>query len=548
MPSLVRYAHEILSEDRYGHVQVLKSPDRIATLNDSQLAGMVSHLSGTASRARSSLWREANRSVLLHVSSQFESREKDLKDEETRLWNLDRDEREARETSALRSAESAAAERQIAKTAARVAREETETYMQVFRTEAAIQFMHDCSRARTIRSWSWWTAATVLVGETAVLKIVDSNRNDAASLDMNMVIIGFVASLIVFFLFVIGWKYGQAKVKSLSPSEINDLVETKMGQLLVQFHEDDTRRRNLLEQADARETQERHERIRKKKEEKKRLNRFEKTRKTQAKKDLEELTESRRNLFERPISGGGGGKGRPTSANRLLKQGGKAGQDDGGDGDDKAAGGEGGGGGGGGGGVVHFLGGGTAGKKKGGGGFGGLIAHATKTNGGKGGDDDKAERLTTTTTAAATGGTTPDLELGEGGGGHGRAERPETEDLLGPDEDEDEDGGEGDDEFDDDATFGIAKDDGEDQDGEQDEDEDDDPELEDPVLRRKTVDKKRAVGNMGLAPLKRGAVLPVSPDRLYAQVVSSSATAEELLEEGKHMLCNRPESNGPAKL
>ena len=64
MPSLVKYAHEILSEDRYGYRALEKVDERIASLNDAQLVGMISHLSGSMSRARSRLWRYANSTVL----------------------------------------------------------------------------------------------------------------------------------------------------------------------------------------------------------------------------------------------------------------------------------------------------------------------------------------------------------------------------------------------------------------------------------------------------------------------------------------------------
>lgn len=70
MPSLVKYAHEILSEDRYGFRALERVDERIGSLNDAQLVGMVTHLSGSMSRAKSELWRYANKTVLESVKEE----------------------------------------------------------------------------------------------------------------------------------------------------------------------------------------------------------------------------------------------------------------------------------------------------------------------------------------------------------------------------------------------------------------------------------------------------------------------------------------------
>ena len=77
MPSLVKYAQEILTEDRYGYAALARVDERIASLNDAQLVGMVTHLSGSMSRARSELWRFANKTVLQSVKEEFEIREEE---------------------------------------------------------------------------------------------------------------------------------------------------------------------------------------------------------------------------------------------------------------------------------------------------------------------------------------------------------------------------------------------------------------------------------------------------------------------------------------
>ena len=122
MPSLVRFAHEILSEDRYGYAALQRVDQRIAALNDAQLVGMVKHLSGSRSRARSSLWRYANECVLESVTVELDAREAEQADIEAQDYAAHREEREAEELEHMRAAERAAAEKQISRTADREAR------------------------------------------------------------------------------------------------------------------------------------------------------------------------------------------------------------------------------------------------------------------------------------------------------------------------------------------------------------------------------------------------------------------------------------------
>ena len=154
MPSLVKYAHEILSEDRYGYRALEKVDERIGSLNDAQLVGMISHLSGSMSRARSRLWREANSVVLETVKDEFEIREEEHRMAEQKDWMENREERERDEMETMRAAEKAAAEKQISRTAEREAKEDVERLMQDFRTKARIKLMIDTHRARNIRQVS----------------------------------------------------------------------------------------------------------------------------------------------------------------------------------------------------------------------------------------------------------------------------------------------------------------------------------------------------------------------------------------------------------
>jgi len=123
MPSLVSYAHEILSEDRYGYKALARVDDRIQSLNNAQLDGMIAHLSGSMTRAQGALWREANRSVLARVAVEHSIREDEKAKFDSADYHDNKEERQAEEEEALRRAEHEAAEKQIVRTAERLAKE-----------------------------------------------------------------------------------------------------------------------------------------------------------------------------------------------------------------------------------------------------------------------------------------------------------------------------------------------------------------------------------------------------------------------------------------
>jgi len=295
MPSLVKYAHEILSEDRYGYRALEKVDERIASLNDAQLVGMISHLSGSMSRARSRLWRYANSTVLETVKDEFEIREEEHRMAEQRDWMENREERERAEMDQMRAAEKAAAEKQIMRTAEREAREDVEKTLQDFRTQTRIKLMLDTYRARNIRQYTWTFALLVLIGMSVSVKIIEDNKTVAFSEDAFL--IGLIGSILVVCNFGIGWRWGEAKEQSKTEAEIADMIEERKQEKLVEFHERDRKIRAEIAMQDEIDLREKEARMQARKAEKKRLRRIEKERKTAHNKKQSDAAAKRKMLF-----------------------------------------------------------------------------------------------------------------------------------------------------------------------------------------------------------------------------------------------------------
>ena len=295
MPSLVKYAHEILSEDRYGYRALEKVDERIASLNDAQLVGMISHLSGSMSRARSRLWRYANSTVLETVKDEFEIREEEHRMAEQRDWMENREERERAEMDQMRAAEKAAAEKQIMRTAEREAGEDVEKTLQDFRTQTRIKLMLDTYRARNIRQYTWTFALLVLIGMSVSVKIIEDNKTVAFSEDAFL--IGLIGSILVVCNFGIGWRWGEAKEQSKTEAEIADMIEERKQEKLVEFHERDRKIRAEIAMQDEIDLREKEARMQARKAEKKRLRRIEKERKTAHNKKQSDAAAKRKMLF-----------------------------------------------------------------------------------------------------------------------------------------------------------------------------------------------------------------------------------------------------------
>ncbi|GMH93402.1 hypothetical protein TrST_g7456 [Triparma strigata] len=295
MPSLVRYAHEILSEDRYGHAALAKVDERVASLNDAQLVGMVTHLSGSMSRARSELWRYANKTVLETVKDEFEIREEDHRLEELRDYQENREEREAEEMENMRRAEKEAAEKQISRTAEREAREEVDKFLQEFNTLAKIKLMEKTYRARNWRFYGWSLSISTGTSMTIALHIMEQERTVAFSQDM--MLIGLIGGIVTVVSGLIGWKWGQAKQDRKTEEEIAEMVDARKQEKLVEFHERDRILRKKIEEQDLADQLEKQERMRARKAEKRKIRRMEKERKTAHDKMMKEKNDKRKELF-----------------------------------------------------------------------------------------------------------------------------------------------------------------------------------------------------------------------------------------------------------
>ena len=311
MPSLVKYAHEILSEDRYGYRALEKVDERIGSLNDAQLVGMISHLSGSMSRARSRLWRDANSTVLETVKDEFEIREEEHRLAEERDFMENREEREREEMETIRAAEKAAAEKQISRTAEREAREDVEKWMQDFRTKARIKLMLDTHRARNIRQYTWSFALVALISMSVTIDIMETNRTTASIKDQ--VVTGVVGSLLVVINGFVGWRWGEAVEQTKTEAEINEMISERKQDKLIEFHERDREIRKQIAIQDEIDMREKQARIMARKAEKKRLRRIAKERQTALDLKTKQLNDKRKSLFlkgtdegEKPLGGGGG--------------------------------------------------------------------------------------------------------------------------------------------------------------------------------------------------------------------------------------------------
>ena len=295
MPSLVRFAHEILSEDRYGYAAVARVGERVGALNDAQLVGMVKHLSGSRSRARSELWRKANERVLEAVKDELDIREEEHAREEQAYYHDHREEREADELENMRRAEHDAAEKQLSKTALREAKEDVNRLLQDFRNQAKLKLMVASFKARNIRSFTWSFAAAAFLVMVVTLKIQDDNKTVA--FDSNMLLVGLVGSLLILVSGCIGWRCGYAVLEEKTAVEIEDMIEGRKNDRLSAFFETDRRNRQIIELADLEDRKERRVRMAQRKKDKKILRKAERRRETQIVDAKKAQDEKRRKSF-----------------------------------------------------------------------------------------------------------------------------------------------------------------------------------------------------------------------------------------------------------
>ncbi len=303
MPSLVKYAHDILSEDRYGYRALEKVDERIQSLNDAQLVGMVTHLSGSMSRAQSELWRYANRMVLEAVKNEFEIREEQHRQQELDDYHAHREEREREELEELRRVERQAAEKQISRTAEREAREDVEKFMVEFRTKSKIKHMKATYRARNIRSYSWSVTFIFGIGTYVVGTVQEENRTTTLGEDQTGILTLVFGIFITATSLLVGWRFGEAKESVKTAAQIEEMVEERKAERLVEFFERDRITRQKIEMQDMQDAREKAERIRARKAEKRRLRRIEKERKTAADIARKTLEDKRRAIFMKNVDG-----------------------------------------------------------------------------------------------------------------------------------------------------------------------------------------------------------------------------------------------------
>ena len=118
----------------------------------------------------------------------------------------------------IRRIDMEAAEKQISRTAEREAREEVAKIMQEFNTAMRIQLMDATYRARNIRTYAWGTSMITGLGVTITVKVMEDERTVA--FDQNQFLIGLIGYIISGLSFLIGLRFGYAKLKEkVSPSE-----------------------------------------------------------------------------------------------------------------------------------------------------------------------------------------------------------------------------------------------------------------------------------------------------------------------------------------
>ena len=75
MPSIAKFAYQLTTEEMYGFEAVAQITERIEKYNDSQLEGLRQHLQEAAAKAKSSLWKDANQSVLQESDPEWAARD-----------------------------------------------------------------------------------------------------------------------------------------------------------------------------------------------------------------------------------------------------------------------------------------------------------------------------------------------------------------------------------------------------------------------------------------------------------------------------------------